>query len=434
MKRKNRSAGPAASAVAEVPSTAPPVPGGQPDIQELARENLPEGSFPVQRQETFRVCFAEAVHAGIRKHACEDMTVEICGVLVGRWMRDADGPFASITEFIRCDSASRKFAEVTFTHESWAEINKEMDSRFQDERIIGWYHTHPNFGIFLSDRDCFIQQHFFGGPGQVAYVVDPVRKTEGVFEWRQGKPVPMHHFWVGNRLQIGEGTVDETTAMDQAGPRPEYPPISNEPSLYSWVGTLLLSLSFFLVGYLLAGLRSAMEYQTLAQHMIAHYGLWQGVKPGLDFKLKDLESDQARLAKQLRELSEQDPAKLTEEQLEAHRERWKQLQDEAESLLVQTGRLRKLYLMTDSEQAALANLHLNLMREFAPEGTGWPSDRERMHSDRKREKSTKPKEGEKKNAVEKSSGGKPSGEKPTGEDPDKTAKPDKKSSSPKSSD
>ena len=397
--------------MAEVPSTAPPVPGGQPDIQELARENLPEGSFPAQRLETFRVCFAEAVHAGIRKHACEDMTVEICGVLVGRWMRDADGPFASITDFIRCDSASRKFAEVTFTHESWAEINKEMDSRFQNERIIGWYHTHPNFGIFLSDRDCFIQQHFFGGAGQIAYVVDPVRKTEGVFEWRQGKPLPMHHFWVGNRIQIGEGTVDETTAVDQAAPRPEYPPASSEPSLYSWVGTLLLSLSFFLVGYLLAGMRSALDHQDLARFMVAHYGIWQGVRPGLESQLKELEVGHEKLAKQLRELAAQDPARFNEEQLEAYRDRWNRAQDEADALLSRTSHLRKLYLMTDADRERLTALHDVLLAENLPPER--PASRERANSEKKRDKSAKPKDGEKS---------------------EKTAKPDRKSSSSKSRD
>src|SRR5690606_7016679 len=123
-------------------------------------------------------------------------TVEICGILVGEWRQDEDGPFATVENYIRCDNATSKFAEVTFTHESWAKINEEMDSRFDGKRIVGWYHSHPDFGIFLSGRDCFIHEHFFGSPGQVAFVVDPVRELEGVFAWRNGKPTPMRHYWV----------------------------------------------------------------------------------------------------------------------------------------------------------------------------------------------------------------------------------------------
>lgn len=48
---------------------------------------------------------------------------------------------------------------------------------------MGWYHSHPGFGLFLSDYDAFIQQNFFGAPGQVALVVDPVEGCLGWFQW-----------------------------------------------------------------------------------------------------------------------------------------------------------------------------------------------------------------------------------------------------------
>ncbi len=140
------------------------------------------------------------MHAALWKHAREDTSVEICGVLVGTWHRDESGPFAAIVDSIRGEGATTKFAEVTFTHQTWAKINAEMDSRFADKKIVGWYHTHPDFGIFLSDRDRFIQEHFFSGPGQVAHVIDPVRNVEGVFIWQAGKPTLADHFWAGNRL------------------------------------------------------------------------------------------------------------------------------------------------------------------------------------------------------------------------------------------
>ena len=129
-----------------------------------------------------------------------DTSVEICGVLVGSWHRDEAGPFVKIVESIRGEGAETRFAEVTFTHQTWAKINAEMDTKFANLSIVGWYHTHPDFGIFLSDRDRFIHEHFFSGPGQIAHVIDPIRKTEGVFIWRDGKPSPCEHFWVGDRI------------------------------------------------------------------------------------------------------------------------------------------------------------------------------------------------------------------------------------------
>src|SRR5262249_31788881 len=137
-----------------------------PDIGQLQDQSLSQQLFPV-RSSPFRVYFDANAYAAMSAHAAENVTYEICGVMVGNWFRDEHGPFVHVNNYIRCDNATKKFAEVTFTHESWALINSEMDSKFQDQRIVGWYHSHPNFGVFLSDRDMFIQQNFFNGPGQI---------------------------------------------------------------------------------------------------------------------------------------------------------------------------------------------------------------------------------------------------------------------------
>ena len=40
------------------------------------------------------------------------------------------------------------------------------------EEILGWAHTHPGFGVFLSNFDKQQHQRFFTAPWQVAYVMD----------------------------------------------------------------------------------------------------------------------------------------------------------------------------------------------------------------------------------------------------------------------
>src|SRR4029077_17283837 len=102
------------------------------DVQDLAKETLSADRFPVSPRADFRLLLAPAVHRGTWEHAKQDPTVEICGVLVGRCAQDENCPFAVVDNFIRCDGAASKFAEVTFTHESWAQINREMDTQFAD--------------------------------------------------------------------------------------------------------------------------------------------------------------------------------------------------------------------------------------------------------------------------------------------------------------
>jgi proteasome lid subunit RPN8/RPN11 len=87
-----------------------------------------------------------------------------------------------INGFVPALKASKQLVTLTFTHDVWDAILKEGEEKFPGQQIVGWYHTHPSFGIFLSDYDQFIQTEFFKQKGQVALVVDPVAGKLGWFE------------------------------------------------------------------------------------------------------------------------------------------------------------------------------------------------------------------------------------------------------------
>jgi len=50
-------------------------------------------------------------------------------------------------------------------------VHREIDKKHRDKKIVGWIHTHPDFGIFLSEYDKFIQQNFFGEADQEVFSV-----------------------------------------------------------------------------------------------------------------------------------------------------------------------------------------------------------------------------------------------------------------------
>ena len=87
-----------------------------PDIKQLRDRDLPQGKFPGDAKSAFRVFIHPKAHDEVHKHARENTDVEICGVLVGQWGRDDRGPFLSVSNSIRGESATNKLAEVTFTH------------------------------------------------------------------------------------------------------------------------------------------------------------------------------------------------------------------------------------------------------------------------------------------------------------------------------
>jgi len=134
--------------------------------------------------------FLDAAPAdAIERHALSDTTVELGGVLLGKECVDpASGrPFVWVTQSLEAKHYANTQASFTYTHDSWEEITRERDRLFPGLDVVGWYHTHPNFGIFLSHHDLFIHQNFFAQPLQTAYVVDPIQGTRGFFQWAEGR-------------------------------------------------------------------------------------------------------------------------------------------------------------------------------------------------------------------------------------------------------
>lgn len=293
-----------------------PQPENPIDVRVLSREKLTHEAFPGGRNEGLRVFFKPEVHSALWVHASTDTTVEICGVLVGSWHRDDAGPFVKVVESIRGEGAETRFAEVTFTHQTWAKINTEMDTRFSNLSIVGWYHTHPDFGIFLSDRDRFIHEHFFSGPGQIAHVIDPIRKTEGVFIWRSGKPSPCEHFWVGDRIlaQTAVGPEQpgdrEPLVRSRAAAAGRPPGLPEAPSraadspgtlreVFPPPGRLIVYGLVFILGYLLANILSAWEHERFVQSVLSSNGFAAVLRLGLADELDRLHGDLAAMVRPL---------------------------------------------------------------------------------------------------------------------------------------
>ena len=126
-----------------------------------------------------RVAIEGEVLRQIRQHARSNSKTEVCGVLIG----EENGGGLKITARIPGLNAAQAGTYVTFTQDTWEHIYKIKDKEYPDERIVGWYHSHPGFGVFLSDHDTFIHKNFFSAPLQVAWVYDPHSDEEGCFGW-----------------------------------------------------------------------------------------------------------------------------------------------------------------------------------------------------------------------------------------------------------
>jgi proteasome lid subunit RPN8/RPN11 len=124
------------------------------------------------------------VLADMEDHALSDTSVELGGVLLGQTCTDDDGrPFIVVTDSLRAQHYESTKGSFTFTHDTWSAITRERE-QFPDElQMVGWYHTHPDWGVFLSGMDMFICDNFFNKPLDLAYVIDPCRGDRGMFQW-----------------------------------------------------------------------------------------------------------------------------------------------------------------------------------------------------------------------------------------------------------
>ncbi len=117
--------------------------------------------------------------------------VEIGGFLIGNLFQDRflKSGYIEVSEFIEAEKVHNDYRSLTFTHDSWAHLHRQLDERFVDQMVVGWHHTHPGFGIFLSRQDEFIHQNFFSQPWQVALVVDPRQGELGFFQWNDQQQI-----------------------------------------------------------------------------------------------------------------------------------------------------------------------------------------------------------------------------------------------------
>ena len=167
------------------PAAEPPPNVARIDVASLRRRAL--GQVDGTRRSAFQMVIAQDAYDAMHEHARSTTEVEVCGILAGELVRDARGPYLLVSAAVAGHAATTKGASVTITAETWQDVNATLEAEHPELKICGWFHTHPDFGVFLSEPDLFIHRSFFDLPWQVAVVVDPVRDEEGCFVWREGQ-------------------------------------------------------------------------------------------------------------------------------------------------------------------------------------------------------------------------------------------------------
>lgn len=133
-----------------------------------------------------RGCVAE-MQICVTRSFVPDRIPETAGFLLGRYAESSDEKgderYDVMCEvFVPARHIQANEMEVVFTPETFSDLATEMD-KYPNLETIGWFHTHPGLGVFLSDRDENIHTNHFPEKWKIAVVADPVNDKIGMFTW-----------------------------------------------------------------------------------------------------------------------------------------------------------------------------------------------------------------------------------------------------------
>jgi proteasome lid subunit RPN8/RPN11 len=123
-------------------------------------------------------------YSAIHEHAVSSLPNETGGFLLGHVAFDErrGSWHIEVDETVPVDPLSQDPVHFSFT---WRDVDRVRCHReSQRKALLGWYHTHPGLGIFLSETDLEkTHRMLFAEPFQLALVYDPVRGRAGYFFW-----------------------------------------------------------------------------------------------------------------------------------------------------------------------------------------------------------------------------------------------------------
>jgi len=118
----------------------------------------------------------------MRNHALRhaDEKKEVMGLMLGWIFRNGEREYAVVRDVVTTDLDSSS-VHVRFDREGFEKLFASLEESGFNYLIVGWYHSHPGHGCFMSSTDVETQRTLFGRRHHSAIVIDPVNKAVDAF-------------------------------------------------------------------------------------------------------------------------------------------------------------------------------------------------------------------------------------------------------------
>jgi proteasome lid subunit RPN8/RPN11 len=160
--------------------------------------------------------------------------LEALGYLVGDYCRWKNKEYTIVEDAVTSDLETTSVSVHFQGHEKAFD---QLDKIDFDYVIVGWYHSHPGHGCFMSQTDISTQKRMFNKSFHIAIVVDPINKEFKVY--KMDGPVPEEKVFGIYRNLNGEDPpqvevrgpgAEGRASYGDAGPAPFYAPGSTAPA------------------------------------------------------------------------------------------------------------------------------------------------------------------------------------------------------------
>lgn len=131
------------------------------------------------RQQAYEAYVHKAALEKASTHARElaSKGLESMGLLVGEAFSHKGRPYVIVEDYVTAGNDSTAVS-VRFSREAFSSLAREYSSK-RGRVVVGWCHSHPNYGCFLSSTDVRTQKSYFPEEWHIAIVIDPLRSEAG---------------------------------------------------------------------------------------------------------------------------------------------------------------------------------------------------------------------------------------------------------------
>ncbi len=175
--------------VKKVPKEAAPPPNANPHLwpTQADREML---ALDLAGGKVLAGYINKHAEAKMRNHALSmrEKTIEVMGLMLGEVRTWKGYTYVMVRDVVTSDLDATSVS-VKFDSAGLEKLFGKLDDAGFDYIIVGWYHSHPGYGCFMSETDLATHIGSFVSPYQLAMVIDPKNYEIAAFRVKDGKAI-----------------------------------------------------------------------------------------------------------------------------------------------------------------------------------------------------------------------------------------------------